>query len=173
MRAVPKQMFASGRSDPRVACALVALGLAVLAVLMQLPFYARSAVPLDEGHLAAAASRLLDGELLYRDIHTGIFPGVYYFAALLFGIFGHDLVVARWAQLGINAAVVVLLWLLGSRVVRPGWTLLPPLLYLSIVAFSFPVLTLLNYSSLALCTGLATLFWMVKAFVTAEAQARR
>ena len=49
------------------------------------------------------------------------------------------------------------LWLLAGRVVRSHWAVLTPLLYLLLVAVSFPVFTMLNYSSLALAGSLAAL----------------
>lgn len=132
-------------------------GIAALAVALQMRFFDRTAVPMDEGQLAAVAVRLLDGEVLYRDIHTGIGPGIYHVTAALFAFFGHDLLVTRWAQVGINAAIAVCLWLLAARVVRIHWAALPPLAFLLLVVVSFPVLTMLNYSSLALATAIGSL----------------
>ena len=93
----------------------IAVGVAALAAVAQLPSFDRSAVPMDEGQLLAIAGRLLDGEVLYRDIYTGIFPGVYYSTAVLLWIFGEDAVVTRWTQLVLNAAVAGCLWSLGDR----------------------------------------------------------
>jgi hypothetical protein len=46
---------------------------------------------------------LQDGKLLYRDLHTGIFPGIYHFTTLLFNLFGNDLIVTRWAEVIVMA----------------------------------------------------------------------
>ena len=70
---------------------------------------------MDEGHLVATAQRLLDGDLLYRDIQTGIFPGVYYLAALLFEMFGMDVLVTRWAQVVVNTVIAVSLWFVALK----------------------------------------------------------
>ncbi|MFP8872741.1 MAG: hypothetical protein VCB43_15710, partial [Myxococcota bacterium] len=56
---------------------VVGLAIFAVAVLSQLATFDRSIVPMDEGHLAALAMGLQDGKLLYRDLHTGIFPGIY------------------------------------------------------------------------------------------------
>ena len=53
------------------------------------PLIARMVVPMDEGHLTAAVSWMHAGKHLYRDIHTGIFPGVY---LLTYGLFGNTAV---------------------------------------------------------------------------------
>jgi len=140
----------------------ITAGVAALAALAQLPTFDRSAVPMDEGQLLAIAGRLLDGEVLYRDIYTGIFPGVYYGTALLFRVFGEDAIVTRWAQLVLNAAVAGCLWSLGRRVMGRLWATLAPALYLGLVAFAFPTLTMVNYSSLSLALALFALCFLLR-----------
>jgi len=140
----------------------IAAGVAALAAVAQLPSFDRSVVPMDEGQLLAIAGRLLDGEVLYRDIYTGIFPGVYYGTALLLRIFGEDAVVTRWMQLVLNAAVAGCLWSLGRRVMGRVWAALAPVLYMALVAFAFPTLTMVNYSSLSLTFGLFALCFLLR-----------
>ena len=149
-------------ASPRLRVVVGSAAIGVLGLGLQLPIFDRSVVPMDEGHLAATASRLLAGELLYRDVHTGIFPGVYYATALLFSLFGSDLVVTRWAQLCVNVAVAVCLWRVAVRVTRPLWAALPPLLYLALVVLAFPVLTMLNYSSQCLLLALFALLSLLR-----------
>ena len=134
-----------------------AAGLLLLAVAAQVAVYDRNFVPMDEGHLALTASRLLDGDVLYRDIHTGIFPGAYALTAGLFAVFGEELLVTRVAQIAVNAATCLLLLFVGLRVLPLRWAVLPPVLFVSLVWVSFPVLTMLNYSALAGMLGLAAL----------------
>lgn len=131
--------------------------LACVSVAVQLPIYDRSLVEMDEGHLLATAERVLSGEILYRDLHTGIFPAIYYVVAGLLAAFGHDLVVTRIAQVGVNTGVVLLLERIGSRFLGGGWRLAPPLLHLSTVILGFPVFSMLNYSSLSMAFGLGCL----------------
>jgi hypothetical protein len=122
----------------------------------------RSVVPVDEGQLAAIADRLARGEVLYRDVYTGIFPGVYHAAAALLAVFGDDLLVLRRAQLAVNAATAWLLWLVARRVARPGFAALAPALYLELVVFDFPGLSMLNYSPLAMLCALAALLALLR-----------
>jgi len=139
-----------------------ALGVAAVAALAQLATFDRSAVPVDEGQLLAIAARLLDGEVLYRDIYTGIFPGVYWATTALIGLFGEDVVVTRWAQLVLNAATAGCLYWLGRRVMGLGWALLAPALYVALVPFGFPGLTMVNYSSLSLGFALFALIFLLR-----------
>lgn len=139
-----------------------AAGVAAVAALAQLATFDRSAVPVDEGQLLAIAARLLDGEVLYRDIYTGIFPGAYWATAALIGLFGEDVVVTRWAQLVVNAATAGCLYWLGRRVMDFGWALLAPVLYVALVPFGFPGLTMLNYSSLSLGFALVALVCLLR-----------
>jgi len=154
--------------SPGVQIAVSTAGVAAVALLAQLPAFDRSIVPMDEGHLSAVAAGLLEGKLLYRDLHTGIFPGVYHFAAFLFSVFGEDFIVTRWAQVVVNTVIALCLWRVSDRAVRSPWALLPPLLYLALVAFSFPVLTMLNYSTLSLCLALAALLFLLRYLETAR-----
>jgi hypothetical protein len=137
-------------------------GVAALAVLAQLPTLDRSAVPVDEGQLVSIADRLLRGEVLYRDVYTGIYPGIYYATALLLDVFGHDVLVTRWAQALVNAATVACLGLLGLRVMGPAWAALAPVLYLALVIVGFPGLTMFNYSPLALVFALFALLFLLR-----------
>ena len=148
--------------SPGARTALSTTAVAGVALLAQLSTFNRSIVPMDEGHLSAVAAGLLQGKLLYRDLHTGIFPGVYYTAALLFSVFGEDFIVTRWAQVAVNTAIALCLWRLADRAVRSVWALLPPLLYLALIPFSFPVLTMLNYSTLSVCLALAALLFLLR-----------
>ena len=155
--AMKDQQLPDFPSRPRGFWWASAAGIAALAVALQMRIFDRATIPMDEGQLAAVAVRILDGEVLYRDIHTGIGPGIYHFTAALFAFFGRDLLVTRWAQVGVNAAIAVCLWLLAARVVRLHWAALPPFAFLLLIVVGFPVLTMLNYSSLSLAAALGAL----------------
>jgi len=133
-----------------------------LGLVFQLSLFDRSFVDMDEGHLLAATHRLLHGDVLYRDIHTGILPGIYTLTAALFQIFGQNAIVTRWAQFGVNLAIVLMLWLLALRIARPRWALLAPLLFLALIPMSFPVWTMLNYSSVSVLFALAALLLLLR-----------
>jgi hypothetical protein len=137
-------------------------GILGLAILVQLPTHDRGVVALDEGQLLTVAGRFLTGDLLYKDIHTGIFPGVYYLAALVLWAFGHDVIVVRWAQVLVNALMVLFLWRLALRIVRPYWAVIPPVLYLGLVVTSFPCLTMFHYSAVSLVAGVGGLLFLLR-----------
>jgi hypothetical protein len=137
-------------------------GVVAVAALAQLPTFDRSAVPVDEGQLLAIAQRLLNGDALYRDVYTGIFPGVYWFTAALIGIFGENVWVTRCAQLLVNAATAGALFALGRRAMGHGWALLAPALYVALVPFAFPTLTMVNYSSLSLLFALLAAVFLLR-----------
>lgn len=139
-----------------------ACALALLCLLVQAPLFDRSIVPMDEGHLAAAADWMLDGKRLYSEIHTGIFPGIYLIASGLFAIFGRDLLVLRIAAVAVNLATTLALYAVARRVVRPRLAVCPPLLHLALLVLSFPVLSMFNYSTLAVCFGLFALLALLR-----------
>ncbi len=131
--------------------------LAALAAAVSALLYDRTFILIDEGHIATIAARILDGQVLYRDVQTGIFPGVYYLTAALFGLFGEDIVVTRIAQVGVNIATVLVLWRLGLRAVSARWALVAPLIYIAMIPLGFPVYVMFAYSGIALLFGLAAL----------------
>jgi len=141
---------------------LVAAAVALAGVALQLPSFNRGIVPLDEGHMAAVVVRLLDGELLYRDVDTGLFPGIYYLCAGLFTLFERDLLVTRWAQLVLNVSIASTLWFVGRRTASPVFAMLPAALYLGLVAVGFPVLAMLNYSAVACAFALFALLLLLR-----------
>jgi hypothetical protein len=146
----------------RIPTSIQAALIAAAAVVVQLPLYDRGLVSLDEGQLFAIANRINGGETLYQDIYTGIFPGIYYLTALLLDVAGNDLVVTRWAALFVNTAIAILLWRLASRIVRPGWALVPPVALCILIFLSFPVLTMLSYSMLALLFALLAILALIR-----------
>src|SRR5262249_33983906 len=112
--------------------------------------------------LAAIAARLARGEVLYRDVYTGVFPGVYHAAAWLFSLFGDDLLVLRRAQLAVNALTALCLWRIASRVASPAVRWLAPVLYVELVVLDFPGLSMLNYSPLSMLFALAALLALLR-----------
>ncbi|MCC6847856.1 MAG: glycosyltransferase family 39 protein [Deltaproteobacteria bacterium] len=145
-------------SRSRVEVVLVA----VLATAAQLPTYALSHVPLDEGQIVQIGSRLLNGERLYGDIYTGIFPGIYWLAAALLRCLGTDVVVTRWAAVFVNTATMVVVWDLTRALAGRSWAWLTTVLYLALAVVSFPAFTMLAYSSVSLLCALGALWFLLR-----------
>lgn len=129
----------------------------VLSLFASALLFDRAFILIDEGHIATIASRILDGQVLYRDVQTGIFPGVYYLTAALFAAFGEDIIVTRIAQIGVNLATVFIMWRLAARVTGRWWALLAPALYCAMIPLGFPVYVMFAYSGIALLFGLTAL----------------
>ncbi|MCH2186178.1 glycosyltransferase family 39 protein [Myxococcota bacterium] len=142
----------------------IALALGVVYCVVQWPLFNRMVIPMDEGHLAATAQWMLNGQRLYADLHTGIFPGIYLMTAGLFTLFGSDLVVTRIAAAGINLVTGLSLWRIARRIVSPSWSLAPPALHMALIGVAFPVLSMFNYSTTALCFALLSLLFLLRYF---------
>lgn len=84
-----KTLLSRRHADLRTALTLVGI-----AAVLALP-YLTGLVMLDEGALVHIADRLASGEVLYRDVATGVMPGSYYLHALLFLLFGRSLLIGR------------------------------------------------------------------------------
>jgi hypothetical protein len=129
-------------------------------VLGQLAIFNRSLVALDEGQMAEIGHRLLTGEVLYRDVHTGVFPGIYWLVETMFRLFGTDVLVLRVASLSINTLIAVALFLLARPLVKGRAIYLMPLLHWMLIVASFPGLTMLTYSATSLLCALVALLFI-------------
>ena len=96
---------------PRVSAVPVWRSLAIggVAAVVALPLYLHGLVPLDEGLAVHVADRLSRGEVLYRDIATGVGPGFYLLLASFYLVAPPTLELARLFQvllLGFQTALV-------------------------------------------------------------------
>jgi hypothetical protein len=96
----------------------IAASTVVLAGIVQywLWYFHRGLNLLDEGSQAAQANRLLHGDVIYRDFTTAIAPLSYYTVAALFGIFGRELMVVRYAALALGVVIFLVTLGLGRHV---------------------------------------------------------
>jgi dolichyl-phosphate-mannose-protein mannosyltransferase len=81
--------------------------------------------PLDEGYFLYTSDRVYAGALPYRDFSTPYTPLFFYLNALLFRIFGRDVVVLRVSVALARLGLMLLMYLLGRRVMPPAFALLP------------------------------------------------
>jgi hypothetical protein len=94
--------------------------------------YARVGLYDDEGYLLEGVTRVLDGQVIYRDFHHTYAPGRFYMFAALFRLFGEDLLVVRAAWVLMRAGIVVLAWLFARRLVTGAFAWIPPLALLAL-----------------------------------------
>src|SRR5580693_8712489 len=87
----------------------------------------------DEIIFLADASRMLDGQVLYRDFAQMTFPAtdLLYFSA--FKVFGAQMWIPNILLLLVGVTLVCLSYFLGERLNLGKLALLPPLLFLSLV----------------------------------------
>jgi tetratricopeptide (TPR) repeat protein len=109
---------------------------------------------LDEGALVHIADRIASGEVLYRDVSTGVMPGSFYLHALLFLVFGRTLLLGRVLAIVLFALASAGVFLIARSVTGRGVALAVALSFsaLSVNFWRFP-----GYSSEAMCLVLLTL----------------
>ena len=118
--------------------ALVLFGVTVL-YLASLP---PNLGPSDEAIHLYESKRILDGEVLYRDVFEMITPGYLYLMALLFGVFGTDFATARTAQAVMHGITGVLLYAACRKLeIRRALSAAAPLAYLVISQSAWPVVS--------------------------------
>lgn len=100
----------------------------------------------DEGIVLQGATRVLDGQVPYRDFFSFYTPGSFYLVAGLFRVFGNSLGVARTSIAVVGAACSVVTYALARRVCPRHISLLAALLA-TIVGTAFRFLVLHNYYS--------------------------
>lgn len=149
-------------SRSRIQHIATCLAVAFACALAQTGIYDRSIIPLDEGQLINTGARIVAGEVLYRDIYTGIAPFSYYLTAAWLWLFGDSVVATRILQVGLNAATAGLLWAIGTRSMSGFWALLAPVLFTGTLLLSFPIYTMLAYSSVGLVTSLAAALFLLR-----------
>jgi hypothetical protein len=130
--------------------------------------------PADESVHLYEAKRVLDGEVLYRDVFNFITPGWFYLMASLFWLFGTSIETARTAMAAMHGAAMVFIYVSGRRLgIRRGLAWLPPLGYLVICQSAWLIVsqhwvsTLLCAALLCVCTGRTPgrVAWAVRAGV--------
>jgi hypothetical protein len=81
----------------------------------------------DEGYFVDMATRVMRGELPYRDFDTFYTPAIFYTYAAVFSAFGVSISAARMVMIGVRIACGVLLYGLARRVTNRSFAVLPPL----------------------------------------------
>ncbi len=138
---------------------LAGLLVSVFAAAAYLPIAHTDLSMLDEGALLYVAERLTKGDVLYRDIVTGIMPGVYYLQALLFTVFGYSVSVSR-ALAGATLMLNALLLYLAARHFLTRKTSLA--LGLFFTATALPSYWMAGYSQTSITLVLGSLLFFLR-----------
>jgi len=107
----------------------------------------------DEGIVLQGASRILDGQIPYRDFFSFYTPGSFYLVAALFRLFGNSFLIARSSLAVAGAACSVVTYLLCRRTCSRWISLLAAVLA-TMTGAAFRFLVLHNcYSTLVACVA--------------------
>lgn len=145
--------------------ASAAASLAGYAVFYWLRYLHRGINLLDEGSQAAQASRILQGELIYRDFTTAIAPASYYIVACLFQLFGRDLMVLRWAAFAVGMASLLVTYAIARHLAEWPFAAAAALLT---TTWGWFLVTPNFYSLLGMCLSLAALLCLLRYFRAAR-----
>src|SRR5690349_2641400 len=112
-----------------------------------------SSIEPDEGIVLQGASRILDGQIPYRDFFSFYTPGSFYLVAALFRFFGNSFLVARGSLAAIGALCSLVTYLLCRRVCSRSISALAAALA-TMTGAAFRFLVLHNcYSTFFACLG--------------------
>lgn len=135
--------------------------LALVSLVVQLPFLGRGMSLLDEGSILAIADAMASSEQLYVDRVTPLAPLTYELLAALFRLFGTSLEVARALQALAFSGCVLLTFAILRPLAGPRGALAGAVALLALKPLGFPLWTIVNYSQLAMLFCLAALFSLV------------
>jgi hypothetical protein len=111
----------------------VAVGACTLAIVGAYVWLAQFGIDLaDEGYFMDMATRVMHGQLPYRDFDTYYTPAVFYLQAATFTVFGVSVVPARLLMILIRAGCGLVLYRLARRVAPWPFAMLPPLLMVAV-----------------------------------------
>lgn len=72
----------------------------------------------DEGAFVYTATRVMNGEIPYRDFWTFYPPGQFYLLAFLFKIFGKSLIAVRILSIILQSSIVICIYILVKKIVN-------------------------------------------------------
>ncbi|MGE4607149.1 MAG: glycosyltransferase family 39 protein [Myxococcota bacterium] len=137
---------------------------AVLTLIVQLPFFDRWFSVMDEGHMLLFADLVTQGQLLYSDMTIYPLPGAFYLLALVFSIFEPSILVSRWLVVIEFSLLVAMIYTLARRMVSPRYAWLCVGAMWLYRVWAFPHWQMFNYSSTALVFLTASLVTLVAYF---------
>lgn len=137
------------------------LGVAAVALGVQLPVFDRSMSLMDEGHILQFADIVRRGGELYRDATLLPLPGAFYLLAGAFEIFGPSIRVARWLVVIEFTLLALAVFLLMRRLVPTAWAWCAVGALIVYKFWAFPHWIMFSYSTTALTLlGLALLLFV-------------
>lgn len=140
--------------------------LALLSLIIQLPFLDSGISFYDEGSILAIADGLRHGGVMYRDHVTPTAPLTYELLRLLFDLFGPHLLVGRLFQAAVFTLSTLLVYGVLRQFMGTGAAAVGALAMLPVKTLGFPLWTIVNYSQLALLFGLAAVLAMLRYLAT-------
>ncbi len=155
------QRVGAGHRTSALRDVVLAVVLIVVAILYLQPGLSRWLNIYDEGLMVYGAARVMDGHIPYRDFWGMYSPGQFYALAGLFRLFGPSIMVERWWDVVVRAALACVVFFLARRLSSWPAALSVWLLTLAWLEFfgffGYPIFTGLLFiflSCLALTEGL-------------------
>jgi len=131
----------------------------IIAAALSFPVYKNGISMLDEGAMLYISERLTAGDVLYRDIVTGVMPGSYYLVALFLKLFGHSIITERMLASATLAGVSVLIYAISQHFVKKRTSLLITALFIST---AIPSYWMAGYSQFSIAMVLLSLLFFLR-----------
>jgi hypothetical protein len=135
---------------------------AILAALMQWPFFDRGLSVMDEGHILMFSDIVANGGELYRDATLLPLPGAFYLLSLAFEIFGPSILVARWIALIEFALLCSISFAVVRRLASPSFAWGGVIAMFVYRVWVFPHWHMYSYSTMSLLLLACGLFAMLR-----------
>ncbi len=158
------------RDDSATQARALHVGLFVVTLLLQLPYFDRWYALLDEGHILMFADIVAQGGEIYRDATIYPLPGAFYLLAQVFEWFGPSIRISRWIVVFEFALFVPLVFAWMRRLVPTRWALLGVVVLWVWRIWCFPHWQMYSYSTTSLLFLLGSMMCLLVWFRDARAR---
>jgi len=119
-------------------------------MVIQIPLHDRGLFFFDEGVTFNSAESILRGSILYKDKAMFAGPGIYYFTAMLYKVFGISYLASRYAMAAVFSGAAILVFLISRRMMAEWIAFLTAMVFVTHRVWAFPVWNIIGYSTFSI-----------------------
>lgn len=129
---------------------ILSLIILVASIVIQIPLHNRSVSFFDEGVTFNIAESISQESVLYQDKVTIIAPGIYFFMALVYKIFGISYLASRYAMAAVFSGAAIMVFLISRRLMTEWIAFVIGLVFVIHRVWAFPVWNMIGYSTFSM-----------------------
>ncbi len=115
-------------------------------VAIQVPLHNRAVVFFDEGIIFNISEAIANGAVLFKDKPSYVFPGIFYFLALLYKIFGVTYLISRYVMVIVFSLAALFVFLISRHLMTEWIAFLTALAFVAHRVWAFPIWNMIGYA---------------------------